>query len=250
MSSPSLSIFIPAYNAAATLPGVVERIPRDLWPDIGVAVVIDDGSRDGTAETARALAKKFPKLRVHSFESNRGYGQAVRRGLGFCRESDSDYSACLHADGQYPPERLIHFMDHMRRHRVDLLQGSRHRDGTARAGGMPLYKIAAGKTLTWMENRCFGLSLTDYHSGFIVYGRKAVRSIPFEKLSGYFDFDLEVIASARALGLKVDELGIPTRYADEKSHLNPLRYGLRVLRVMARYRMGRYAPKAEKGKAG
>jgi glycosyltransferase involved in cell wall biosynthesis len=240
MSSPSLSIFIPAYNAAATLPEVIERIPKDLWADIGVVTVIDDGSTDDTGVTVRDLSRKYPKLRLFSFEKNRGYGQAVRRGLGFCRESDSEYSACLHADGQYPPERLVHFIEYMERNRVDILQGSRHRDGTARRGGMPLYKIAAGKALTWMENRCFRLRLTDYHSGFLLYSRRALKTIPFEKLSGYFDFDLEVIASARALGLKVDELGIPTRYAGEKSYLNPVKYGLRALRVMAKYRLGRY----------
>jgi glycosyltransferase involved in cell wall biosynthesis len=240
MSRPTLSVFIPAYNAAATLPGVVKRIPADLWADIGTAMVIDDGSTDGTRGVAESLSRKFPKLGIFSFERNRGYGQAVRRGLGFCRESGSEYAACLHADGQYPPEKLVHFLDHMQRRRVDILQGSRHKDGTARLGGMPLYKVAAGKALTWLENRCFGMELTDYHSGFLCYSRRALRNIPFERLSGYFDFDLEVIACARALGLKVEELGIPTRYAGEKSHLNPVRYGFRALRVMAKYRLGHY----------
>ncbi|HKP96059.1 MAG TPA: glycosyltransferase family 2 protein [Fibrobacteria bacterium] len=246
----ALSIFIPAYNAAGTLAEVIGRIPKDLWADIGTVTVIDDGSRDGTAEVAERLMAAFPKLRLHRFERNQGYGRAVRRGLGFCRESGSEFCACLHADGQYPPEKLVQFLEHMRRHRVDVLQGSRHLHGTARAGGMPLYKIAAGRILTWMENLCFGLAMTDYHSGFLMYSRKALRSIPFERLSGYFDFDLEVIATARALGLHISELGIPTRYADEKSHLNPIKYGLRTLRVMARYRLGRYAAAApEPGRA-
>lgn len=236
----ALSLFIPAYNAAETLPSVVSRIPRDLWADIDLAMVIDDGSADRTREVALDLGKTYPKLKVFSFDRNRGYGQAVRRGLGFCRESGSDYSVCLHADGQYPPENLVQFLAYMRRYDIDILQGSRHKDGTARQGGMPRYKVVAGKALTWMENRCFQLSMTDYHSGYLVYSRKALKSIPFEKLSTYFDFDLEVIATARALGLKVDELAIPTRYAGEKSHLNPVRYGLRALRVMAKYRMGHY----------
>lgn len=240
MSNPSLSIFIPAYNAAKTLPAVVERIPTELWAEIGVVTVINDGSADDTATVVKSLATRFPKLHLHSFEKNRGYGHAARRGLGFCRESGSEYSACLHADGQYPPEQLGQFLVTMQRQRLDLLQGSRHKDGTARAGGMPLYKIFAGRTLTWMENRCFDLELTDYHSGFIMYSRKALRTIPFEKLSRYFDFDLEVIATACALGLKIHELAIPTRYAEEKSYLNPMRYGLSTLKVMAKYRLGRY----------
>jgi glycosyltransferase involved in cell wall biosynthesis len=241
VNGPALGIFIPAYNAAATLPAVIERIPKDLWADIGTVTVINDGSKDDTAAVAEGLRAKYPKLQVHSFDKNQGYGQAVRRGLGFCRESGCEYSVCLHADGQYPPEKLVQFLAYMRRYRVDVLQGSRHKDGTARAGGMPLYKIAAGKALTFLENLCFGLDMTDYHSGFLMYSRKALKTIPFERLSRYFDFDLEVIATARARGLHVSELAIPTRYAGEKSYLNPIRYGLRVLRVMARYRMGKYA---------
>ena len=240
MNGPALGIFIPAYNAAATLPDVLARIPKDLWADIGTVTVINDGSKDDTAAVTERLMSVYPKLRLHSFAKNQGYGPAVRRGLGFCRESGCEYSVCLHADGQYPPEKLVQFLAHMRRYRVDVLQGSRHKDGTARAGGMPRYKIVAGKTLTFLENLCFGLDMTDYHSGFLMYSRKALRSIPFEKLSVYFDFDLEVIATARALGLHISELGIPTRYAGEKSHLNPVRYGLRVLRVMGRYRLGKY----------
>ena len=125
-------------------------------------------------------------------------------------------------------------------HGIDVLQGSRHKDGTALAGGMPRYKWLSGKILTWLENKTFGLAMTDYHSGFLLYSRRAAQEIPFEELSSYFDFDLEVIASARARGLVVAEQGIPTRYADEESHLNPIWYGLRCLRVMLRYRLGRY----------
>ncbi len=241
VNAAALSIFIPAYNAAATLPDVLKRIPGDLWRDIGSVTVIDDGSADDTSGTVTRLMGEYPKLALHRLGSNRGYGQAVRRGLAFCRENGSEFGVCLHADGQYPPEKLAQFLEHMRRHRLDILQGSRHLQGTARAGGMPVYKIIAGRMLTWMENLCFGLDLSDYHSGFLMYSQKALRGIPFDGLSGYFDFDLEVIACARARGMRIAELGIPTRYAGEKSHLNPVKYGLRVLRVMLRYRLGRYA---------
>jgi len=74
----------------------------------------------------------------------------------------------------------------------------------------------------------------------LLYSRKALDSLPFDRLSASFDFDLEVIAVCRARGLAIAELPIPTRYAGEVSHLNPVTYGLRVLRVMAEYLAGRY----------
>ena len=79
-----------------------------------------------------------------------------------------------------------------------------------------------------------------YHSGFLVYSRRALLTVPIDRLSGYFDFDLEFIAWASGKGLVVDELAIPTRYAGEVSHLNPIWYGLRTLGVMGRYVTGRY----------
>jgi glycosyltransferase involved in cell wall biosynthesis len=241
----SCTVFIPAYNAERTIGAVIERIPAALWPTIVAVIVIEDGSQDDTSGAVRRLGARFPKLRLASHPINRGYGMSVRTGLRLSQETGADYVVCLHADGQYPPEKVPEFLPYMDAHAIDVLQGSRHKDGTARAGGMPVYKVLAGKMLTWLENKAFGLKLTDYHSGFLLYSRCAVATLPFERLSTYFDFDLEVIACARARGLKVAELGIPTRYAGEVSHLNPVWYGLRCLRVLLRYKLGRYRPGLE-----
>ena len=237
---PSLSVFVPAYNAAETIRGVIARIPDNAWQIIDAVHVIDDGSTDDTARVARALEQEYPKVHVHSLQRNQGYGEAVRQGMKRCLASEGDYVACLHADGQYPPEQLHEFVQQMHSRRIDVLQGSRHKGGSALAGGMPFYKYAAGKCLTWLENKVFGLRMTDYHSGFLVYSRKALVVVPIDRLSAYFDFDLEFIAWASSKGLVVDELAIPTRYAGEVSHLNPIWYGLRTLGVMGRYVSGRY----------
>jgi hypothetical protein len=74
----------------------------------------------------------------------------------------------------------------------------------------------------------------------LIYGRRALDKIPFAQLSDSFDFDLEVIAAAQARGLAVGEAPIPTHYGGEISYLNPLTYGLRVLRVLWRFKRGAY----------
>jgi len=73
-----------------------------------------------------------------------------------------------------------------------------------------------------------------------MYSRKSLLTLPFHRLSKSFDFDLEVIACARSRNMPVAELPIPTRYAGEKSYLRPIPYGLRVLRVLAKYKVGCY----------
>jgi hypothetical protein len=105
---------------------------------------------------------------------------------------------------------------------------------------MPLYKVAGNWALGHLERRVLDLPMTDFHSGYLVYGPRALAQLPFAALSDSFDFDLEVIASARARGLAVSEAPIPTHYGDEVSYLNPWTYGMRVLRVLWRFRKGHY----------
>lgn len=234
------TIFIPAYNAAKTLPGVLERIPSELWDDCVACFVISKASRDNTLEVAESLKSKYPKLDWVGGDTNLGYGDSVRTGLTACLGVESETIVCLHGDGQYPPEELPSMLREMQSRELDILQGSRHKLNTARDGGMPLYKVVGGKVLTWLENRVFDMSMTDYHSGYMIYSRKALDTLPIDHLSYYFDFDIEAIAAARAMGLKIDEVGIPTHYGDEESYLNPWVYGLRCLRVMGLFMIGKY----------
>jgi glycosyltransferase involved in cell wall biosynthesis len=238
--SARFGIYMPAYNAAQTLPGVIERIPPAAWSLCDDVVIVDDGSTDDTAAIIDALAVRHAAIRRISFSRNQGYGAAVRAGLTALAETPVDYYACLHADGQYPPEMLEPFVRHATAARLDVLQGSRHLHGTARRGGMPFYKLLAGHALCAMENAVFGLQLTDYHSGYLVVSRRVIERIDIEKLSGYFDFDLEMIAAARQRGLTIGELGIPTHYGNEVSYLNPAVYGVRVLVVLGKYLLGVY----------
>lgn len=230
------AVVIPAYNAEKTLAGVAGRIPGG----VSVIWIVDDGSTDGTVSVAGRMAQTDPRIRVVRRGSNGGYGAAMKAGLRAAAEEGADVVACVHADGQYAPEELPAMLETLKRENLDLLQGSRVASGTALSGGMPAYKYLAGRALTFLENRVFGLRMTDYHSGYLLYGRRALRAVRFADLSDSFDFDLEVIASARALGLRIGERPIPTHYGEESSSLSPVPYGLRVLGVMLKYVGGHY----------
>jgi hypothetical protein len=178
------------------------------------------------------------------FEQNSGYGAVVKKGLAEGLRSGAEFVACLHGDGQYPAEQLDEFFDYLKTvNNVDetderkyaLVQGSRHLTrGGAKAGNMPLHKRIGGAFLTLVENLAFYRKLTDRHSGYIVYSSEFLRTLELNKLSTSFDIDLEIISIADSLGYQLAELPIPTRYADEKSNLNVVTYGLRVLRQVFR----------------
>jgi len=240
MTDSPISIIMPAYNAAAHIAAVFNRIPVELWKRLRTVWIINDGSLDNTAACMSELAVQYPVIRPVHFDRNRGYGAALKAGLSLCKEEGCSAAVCLHADCQYPPEVICKGVDLMAEKNIDLLQGSRIASGTARAGGMPLYKFAANRMLTFCENKVFGLRLSDFHSGMLFYGRKALDTIPFGRLSNSFDFDVEVIACARARGLAIGEFPIPTYYGTEISHVRSIPYGLRVVNAMRKYLMGRY----------
>lgn len=238
-----LVVVIPAYNAEKFLPAVIDRVKRSAGERLLAIRIVDDGSTDGTATVASKLAADDARIDVIARPSNGGYGAAMKDGLRAARELDATVVACVHADGQYAPEELPRLVERLERDRFDLLQGSRIASGTALRGGMPLYKYLANRALTELGNAVFRMRMSDYYSGYLLYGSAALACIPFERLSNSFDFDLEVIASARAAGLSIGEMAVPTHYGDEVSHLAPVRYGLRVLRVFWNYQRGHYGSK-------
>ncbi len=245
-------IFVPAYNVEKTLAEVLSKIDEFVLSRARV-LVIDDGSRDGTVqaferflssfeqcderaeyalENARDLKSHFEYLK---FEQNSGYGAVVKKGIAEGLASGAAFIACLHGDGQYPAEKLGEFFDEMENNNLDLLQGSRHAvAGEAKRGGMPLHKRIGGAFLTALENIAFRVKLTDRHSGFIVYSSRFLKTVDLNRLSPSFDIDLELISIADARRFAIAELPIPTRYAGEKSNLNVVTYGLRVLRQIWR----------------
>lgn len=235
-----LSVVIPAYNAARHIDAVLQRVAGLVASGLTHVVVVDDGSRDDTAQRVERFEPRGFRLSLLRRPKNGGYGAAMKDGLAAARADEPELVACIHADGQYAPEALPGLMRALSARGLDLLQGSRIAGGTALQGGMPLYKYVGNALLNRIENRTLSLAMSDYHSGYLVYGPRAL-ALPFAELSNSFDFDLEVIASARARGLQVGEAPVPTHYGDEVSYLNPFTYGLRVMRVMWNYRRGRYA---------
>ena len=236
----SVSVYMPAYNVGTLLRDTVERIPAEAWERIGRLHIVNDGSKDATAEVAEALAQENAKIQVHHHAQNQGYGAVVRQGISLCMEEGATLVACLHGDGQYAPEMLPRMLETMDAHRLDVLQGSRLAQAGALQGGMPLYKWIAGQALCWLENRVLGLRQTDYHSGYLVWSRRFLLTSAYARLQGRFEIDLELIVTARTNGFRIGEVAIPTRYAGEVSSLNPVAYGLRVLWVLWRFMRGKY----------
>ena len=237
---PDVFVLTPAYNAALTLEDLFARFPDTVRERAVQFVVVNDGSADDTGDVLERMAAREPKLAVIHHPENRGYGVTETTLLQHALAHGAGAAILIHADGQYAPEKIPEIIGLFDRDEADLVQGSRMLGGGALEGGMPKYKYIANKCLTAIENLAFGMRMAEYHSGYMAYNRPCLERIPFASLSHSFDFDLEMIVLAHTAGLRIREIAIPTRYAGEVSHLNPVTYGLRVLKVVGKHLRGDY----------
>ena len=233
-------VIMPAYNAGATIERVFDRIPPEARSRITRYVVVDDGSTDDTQAALGRLANRYRDLVVLRHDRNRGYGAAEKTLLDYTIHEGAEVAILLHSDGQYSPEKIPEVLDPFDRGEADMVQGSRMLMSGALPGGMPLYKFLANKALTVVANRALGLTMAEYFSGYMAYHRSALLAIPYHRLADTFQFDMQMLVMARVKNLRVVEIPIPTIYAEEVSHLRPVRYGLEVLTILRNYRRGRY----------
>jgi glycosyltransferase involved in cell wall biosynthesis len=153
----------------------------------------------------------------------------------------ADICALLHSDGQYAPELLRQLLEPLANDEADLVMGSRMLEkGKALQGGMPLYKYFANIILTFVENTVYGLKMSEYHSGYMLYKRNILEKVAYQKLSDKFHFDGEMLMISAKKGFRIKEISIPTLYADEEKTLNPITYGFEVLSIIVRYILGKY----------
>jgi glycosyltransferase involved in cell wall biosynthesis len=238
---PRLLVFVVAYNAERTIQSVLARIPGSLSDHYDVEILaIDDASPDRTFEVGHGVkaagSLPFP-LRVLFNPINQGYGGNQKIGYHYAIQNGFHFVALLHGDGQYAPEALPELIEPLRRGEADAVFGSRMLDrGGALKGGMPLYKFAGNKILTWIQNRLLGTRFSEFHSGYRLYSVTALEKIPFDRNTNDFHFDTEIIIQLLIAQMRIRELPIPTYYGDEICHVNGLGYAWNVVRTTLKSR--------------
>ncbi|MDD2707357.1 MAG: glycosyltransferase family 2 protein [Verrucomicrobiae bacterium] len=223
-------VVLPAYQAARTLERTVSEICRELVDDI---LLVDDASSDETVAIAHRL-----NLRTFVHEHNTGYGGNQKTCYHEAMKLGADIVVMVHPDYQYSP-RLLGAMIHMLvSGHYDIVLGSRILGQCALEGGMPLYKYAANRCLTLLQNILLRQKLSEYHTGYRAYSRHVLEKLPFDRYSDDFLFDNQILCEAINAGFRIGEISCPTRYFPEASSINlhrSLIYGLGVLGCAIRY---------------
>ena len=196
MHAPMLSVIIPVYNEAATLPELLKRV-------MGVPVekeilIVDDGSTDGTREFLDRISDTGVSVLRH--EANRGKGAAIRTALPHTR---GQFVIIQDGDLEYDPMdylvllRAIHDSD-------GVVYGSRNLN--PRSGKSYFRYWFGGIALSWLANGLYGYRLTDEATGYKLFRASLIHSIDLGCVG--FEFCAEVTAKLGKRKIRIKEVPI------------------------------------------
>ncbi|MBI3034040.1 glycosyltransferase family 2 protein [Candidatus Woesearchaeota archaeon] len=231
-----ITVVMPAYNAEKTLEKTYKDIPKGC---IDEAILVDDVSRDATVKVAKKLG-----LTVIRHERNKGYGGNQKTCYTEALKRGADVVVLLHPDYQFDPKAIPALIKPILDGKADVAYGSRMMaKGSAKKGGMPLYKRIGNRMLTAYFNIMLGTKLTDAATGLIAYSRKALETIPYQKNSNGFTFDEEAIIQCRYFRFRMAEIPIITRYEKESSTISlkkSIKYGMTLFWRIIMYKLHKW----------
>lgn len=202
-----LSVIIPAYNEVKRLPKTLAEIDKYLRKqDYNYEIiVVNDGSKDGTAELVKKLASEIKNLQLIDNEKNNGKGYVVRQGmLGAKGEyrlfTDADNSTSINQVEKMWPELKKGY---------DIVIGSRDVKGAVLDPPQPLYRRLLGEAFGFLAQVICGIwGIQDSQCGFKCFSKSATEDIFSRCKISRFAFDIEFLAIAKKLGYKIKEIPI------------------------------------------
>ena len=195
-----VSVVKPALNEEGIVGKTIKRVPADEIINAGYdleIIVINNNSTDNTAQEAQEAGAKV------ILETNRGYGNAYKRGF---KEADGDIIIMGDADGTYPLEQSMDFINYLVEDDCDFVIGSRFK-GKIEDGAMPsLHQYIGNPMLTKMLNILFHANYSDTHCGMRAFTREALEKMNLTAPG--MEFAIEMVIEASEKNLKIKEVPI------------------------------------------
>ncbi|WP_298469848.1 glycosyltransferase family 2 protein [uncultured Erythrobacter sp.] len=188
-----LAIILPTLNERGNLAPLVERIEGALGAEGWEVLIVDDDSKDGTADEARALAQSDRRVRVIQRIGRRGLASAAIE--GFCATA-APYSAVMDADHQHDPALLPKMLASLKAGEADICVASRFAEGASTADWAEPEREKLSGMANAMARRLTGVELTDPMSGYFMLPTATAREL-VPRLSGIgFKILLDLLATS------------------------------------------------------
>jgi dolichyl-phosphate beta-glucosyltransferase len=227
------SIVIPAYNEGsrlgATLEKVLAYVHAQGWN--AEVIVVNDGSRDNTAELVRGFAAKDAALRLVENPGNRGKGYAVRNGM---LQAQGEVVVFSDADLSSPIEEMPKLLAALAAG-ADIAIGSRWLKAELQTQRQSPLRQVFGRIFNLLNRIILGLQFKDTQCGFKAFTRRAAQKIlPLQRIERW-GFDPEILFLARKFGFRVEEVAVSWGHSGE-TRIHPVLDGARMFQEMVRIR--------------
>jgi len=229
----SLSIVIPAYNEEKRLPSTLDRVLEWICSrglEFCELIVVDDGSRDGTAE----LAARREGVRLLKNPGNRGKGYAVRNGM---LNAKGDWILYSDADLSTPIEEVDRLYEAAMKSGAQIAIGSRAVDRTLVTVHQSAFREWSGRAFNLAMRVLTGLNFYDTQCGFKLYQREAAQKVFSEQKLDGLSFDVEDLYLAKKARLKAVEA--PVRWANVEGTKVSMSQGLKSFADLVKIRFSK-----------
>jgi glycosyltransferase involved in cell wall biosynthesis len=210
--NPKILALIPAFNEHEHIASVVSKALAFL-----PVLVVDDGSADETSRLARESGAIVLRQ-----EPNQGKGAAMERGFEYALENGFEAVITLDGDGQHNPVEIPDFVDEYEQNQSDLIIGERD------FHLMPFVRMCSNTIGTWMFSWAMQQYVPDNQSGYRLISARLMKAMLSSHNHG-FEFEVEMILRCIFEKQKLSWIRIQTIYADEHSHIQPIRHGWRFI---------------------
>ena len=221
-----IGVVVPAFNEEKLIKKTLTGIPS--WVDH--IIVIDDFSTDQTFKEASDFKIERATVKVIRLEKNQGVGGAILTGHQYLmNETESEINVVMAGDDQMDPKYLTDLLDPIVELKADYAKGNR----MARVQylkGMPPVRIFGNIVLSYLTKIVSGqYHVNDPQNGYTAISRKFLSLLPINKVKHRYEFENDMLVWSRILRMKVIDVPIPARYADENSNLRIFRFVPRIL---------------------
>jgi glycosyltransferase involved in cell wall biosynthesis len=225
-----IAVVVPAYNeerlivrTLTTMPEFVDRV-----------FVVNDGSKDATAERIRECAAGDPRIVLIDHGTNRGLGQALITGYVAARDSDAEIVAIMAGDAQMAPADLASVVGPIVAGHADYVKGNRllRHDVVER---MPFYRFVGNNILTLLTKFATGYwRIIDPQCGYTAISTSALRRIPIEEMIKGYGYNAHILHMLNLANFRVVDVEVEPVYRDEVSKIKLKSYVWNVSRLLIR----------------
>ena len=217
-------VVIPAFNEAAAIGSVI----ADLRPFAGNIVVVDDGSKDGTADAAHEAGAVVLRHVI-----NRGQGAALQTGIEYALRRGASAIVTFDSDGQHSAADVPTLLAPLREGRADIVLGSRFLGSTE---SMPRLRRIVLRFAVLFTRSVSGLKVTDAHNGMRAFSRRAasIIHIQLDRMA----HASELMDQIRRSGLPYTEVPVHVRYTEYSRQKG--QRGVHAVRIAFDYFIGKF----------